>query len=146
MGNISCSVKHVLSEFRTFFMKKSETKLVETPFYNRYDCIGLNIKEMGGSIMLEDKKAWNTVYKEIANYIGEEKTIRLFNAYKGTNIAFPMRLISRESVKEIIASGHPERSVNQLAVETGYSERNIRRLIKELKLESIEVLDNEHVL
>ena len=95
--------------------------------------------------MLEDRQAWNAVYKEIANYIGEEKTISLFNAYKGTHIAFPMRLISREYVKEIIASYYPERSINQLAVETGYSERNIRRLLKELRVENKEVAGNQIV-
>lgn len=87
--------------------------------------------------MLEDRQAWNAVYKEIANYIGEEKTVLLFNAYKGTHIAFPMRLISREYVKDIIVASYPKHSINELAVETGYSERNIRRLLKEIRKETM---------
>lgn len=76
---------------------------------------------------------WNTVYQDIALLIGEEKTILLFKAYKGTQVAFPMRLVSREHVKEMIQRRYPERSINQLALETGYSERNVRRMLKEIE-------------
>ncbi|ANZ95252.1 hypothetical protein BFC19_07600 [Brochothrix thermosphacta] len=80
---------------------------------------------------------WNTVYQDIALLIGEEKTILLYQAYKGTQVAFPMRLVSREHVKYIIQKSYPKCSINQLALETGYSERNIRRLLKELKIEMV---------
>lgn len=84
---------------------------------------------------LVNAKTWNPLYKELAYLIGEEKTIVLFNEYKGTQQAFPMRLVSREHLKKLIQLESSYKTVNQLARQTGYSERNIRRLLKEIDYE-----------
>lgn len=85
--------------------------------------------------MEQESNSWHSTYKELSQLIGEENTIKLFKEYRGTQLAFPMRLVSRESVKQIIKESYPTQTINELAIQTGYSERNIRHLIKEIQTE-----------
>lgn len=83
--------------------------------------------------MKEENQSWHPTYKELSQIIGNDNTMKLFHEYRGTQVAFPMRLVSRDWVKQLVKENYTTQTINQLAIRTGYSERNIRHLIKEIK-------------
>lgn len=71
------------------------------------------------------------VYRDISQMIGYENMLLLYDYYKGQQLSFPMRLYSKEYLLEKLQGEYNGRNIRQLARETGYSERWIRRLIKQ---------------
>ncbi len=84
-----------------------------------------------------DISTLNGVYETMSELIGYDNVLKLYDNFKGCQINFPTRLFSKEFVlKEALKmyDGTSE-SINSVAVEYGYSERTIRKLIKDnLKL------------
>lgn len=97
------------------------------------------------SIKVNSKEAWdvnflgddfsglNEVYREIADEIGIEKTIAIYNLFHGTQISFPNRLFSKEYIHKAIIREYNGENVPQLAQKYNYSERSIWRIIKASK-------------
>ena len=94
------------------------------------------------SIKVNSKKKWdvifwgddfsglNEVYREIADEIGIEKTIAIYNLFHGTQISFPNRLFSKEYIHKTIIREYNGENVPLLAQKYNYSERTIWRIIK----------------
>lgn len=80
-----------------------------------------------------DINCLNDVYKDIGSELGIETALRIFNMYRGTQVTFPIRLLSSEYIKAQIKSENNGKNVKALAVKYHYSERNIRRILKESK-------------
>lgn len=72
----------------------------------------------------------NGIYKEMTELVGVEDTLKLYSTFKGQQITFPVRLFSKEYVKEQIIFLHKTENVKVLAKKFGYSERWIRELIR----------------
>ena len=97
------------------------------------------------SIKVNSKEAWdvnflgddfsglNEVYREIADEIGIEKTIAIYNLFHGTQISFPNRLFSKEYIHKAIIREYNGENVPQLAQKYNYSERTIWRILKSVK-------------
>lgn len=77
-----------------------------------------------------DYNGLNKVYREIADEIGIENTIRIFNLFHGTQISFPNRLFSKEYVHKAVIEEYNGNNALQLARKYNYSERSIWRIIK----------------
>lgn len=93
--------------------------------------INRNITELRDvNFMGDDFGGLNEVYREIADEIGIEKTIAIFNLFHGTQISFPNRLFSKEYTHHAILKEYNGKNVSQLAQKYNYSERTIWRIVK----------------
>ena len=71
------------------------------------------------------------LYKEIAEEIGVENTVKLFMHFKGQQMTCPQRLFSIEYVKKYVKENYDGTNIKELARKFGYSERRIRDFLKE---------------
>lgn len=78
-----------------------------------------------------NKELFNTVYKDIAEVFGVDIAIQFYQMYKGMQISFPTRLFNPDYVKKQIPIEYDGTNIKQLAKKYGYSEKTVRRMIKE---------------
>ena len=88
------------------------------------------IKRGDEKLLGNDLSGLNDVYREIADEIGIENTINIYNLFHGTQISFPNRLFSKEYTHQAILKEYNGKNVLQLAQKYNYSERSIWRIIK----------------
>ena len=69
------------------------------------------------------------VYREIADEIGFENTVKIYNQFKGQQVSFPQRLYAAEYVIRYIKENKGNMSVKELAKKFGYTERRIRQFM-----------------
>lgn len=74
-----------------------------------------------------------SVYRELAELVGLEATIAIFQSFRGTQISFPTKLLSQSAIRRIVREQSSVKSAKLLALELGYSERHIRQLISEVR-------------
>lgn len=82
---------------------------------------------------LKNSPTLNGVYETMSEIIGFDNVVKLYENFRGSQINFPTRLFSKEFVlQEAIKSydGTSE-SINIIATKYNYSERTIRKLLKE---------------
>ncbi len=75
----------------------------------------------------------NGVYAEIATVLGVEAALKLHSRYRGTQISFPVELLSREYIFGQILEEYDGSNVRELATKYGYTEKWIRKIIKDNK-------------
>lgn len=75
------------------------------------------------------KDQLNGIYADLCGLIGLEKTLVIYSAFKGEQVTFPMRLISREFSVARICERYDGTNLKQLASEYGYSERWVRKIL-----------------
>ena len=75
----------------------------------------------------------NDVYRDIADEIGVENALVIYNMFRGTQVSFPNRLFSKEHIRNAIISEYDGNNVAQLAQKYNYSERSIWRILKTKK-------------
>ena len=73
----------------------------------------------------------NPIYKEIANKLGLEAAVSIHAMFKGQQLTFPVRLLNPEQVQRIIVLEFDGKNLKELAQKYNYSEKTIRRMIKE---------------
>lgn len=83
---------------------------------------------MGGD---RNNELFNSIYKEISEEFGFDVAIRMYQTYKGMQITFPTRLFNPDYVKNQIPIEYDGTNIKQLAKKYEYSEKTIRRMIKE---------------
>lgn len=83
---------------------------------------------MGGA---DNKKLFNSVYEEISEEFGYEVALKIYQNYKGMQITFPTRLFNPDYVKTQIPIEYDGTNIKQLAKKYGYSEKTVRRMIKQ---------------
>lgn len=69
----------------------------------------------------------NGVYETMSEIIGFDNVVKLYENFKGSQINFPTRLFSEEALK---AYDGTSESINLIATKYSYSERTIRKLLK----------------
>lgn len=87
------------------------------------------VVNVGGA---ESKKLFNSVYEEISEEFGYEVALKMYQVYKGMQITFPTRLFNPDYVKKQIPIEYDGTNIKQLAKKYGYSEKTIRRILKDL--------------
>lgn len=70
------------------------------------------------------------IYREIADIIGIEHTVALYENFRGQQITFPQRIFTIDYVAKCIKENRNGESVRDLAKKFGYTERHIRQLMK----------------
>ncbi len=73
----------------------------------------------------------NKVYREISEELGVEAALAIHHMFKGTQVCFPIRFFDTNCVKEMIIKEYDGTNVAALAKKYNYSEKTIRRIIKE---------------
>lgn len=75
---------------------------------------------------------FNSIYNDISEIFGMDAAIRMYQTYKGMQITFPTRLFNPEYVKKQVPIEYDGKNIKQLAKKYGYSEKTIRRMIKDI--------------
>lgn len=80
----------------------------------------------------------NGVYKQLAKIVGLDNCLEIYKEFKGITVTFPTKLIDSAFVKleleKSILGGkaYSRQDIQQMAVYYDYSERQIRRYLKEI--------------
>ena len=78
----------------------------------------------------DQRESLNSIYRELADIIGMENTIKLYDEFKGQQVSFPVKLHNKQYVHEEIKNESNGANLKQLAVKYGYSERTVRRIVQ----------------
>jgi len=90
-------------------------------------------------------QGWNKVYRELEKVIGLDATLNLFKEYRGMQLNLPIRLISRSYMLEVLRNEYTGYNKQELARRFGYSQRSVERMLREIKNEKMnEVNDSEY--
>ncbi len=85
---------------------------------------------------IEDTSSLSGIYKELAELIGVEPVLVIFKNYRGQQITFPTKLMSKEYTLQEIINEYDGKNARHLAKKHGYSERWVRQIINKSKNES----------
>ena len=86
------------------------------------------VVSMGGDT---DITLFNTIYNDISEKFGIDVAIHMYENYRGLQVTFPTRLFNSDYVKAKIPLEYDGKNIKQLAKKYGYSEKSIRRILKE---------------
>lgn len=78
-----------------------------------------------------DPELLNMIYKEISEKMGMDAAIDIYQMFRGQQVTFPMRLFDADCIRKIIVQECDGTNVKKLAVKYGYSEKTIRRILRE---------------
>lgn len=73
----------------------------------------------------------NGIYFEIANLLGIEAAKKMHTAYRGQQINFPVNFYTSQFTANKIADEFDGKNIKHLASKYGYSEKWIRKILKE---------------
>ena len=91
----------------------------------------LNLSKEVVQMAQKDPELLNAIYKEISEMLGMDTAMDIYQLFKGQQVTFPMRFFNAECIRKIIAQEYDGTNVKKLAVKYGYSEKTIRRIIRE---------------
>ena len=130
-GYITRTVLHVITVefYKANFQENPQKKLLSRLFI---------IITMEGVVPIENideltPDCLNDVYKDFANYLGMEMALKLYKHYKGLQITFPQRFLSRDYVRKQVFVEHDGTNSKELARKYGYTERVIRDWLTEIR-------------
>ena len=93
-----------------------------------------NVLESPSEVMLMAegrKELLNNVYREISEKLGMETAMEIYQMFKGQQISFPMRFFNPALIQQSILEEYDGTNVRLLATKYNYSEKTVRRIIKE---------------
>ena len=73
----------------------------------------------------------NDVYRDISEKLGLDAAIEVYRLFKGEQITFPVHLFNAKRIQKEIIKEFDGTNTNILAKKYGYSEKTIRRIIKD---------------
>ncbi|PWL87825.1 MAG: Mor transcription activator family protein [Escherichia coli] len=73
------------------------------------------------------------IYRDIANLLGVEAAIKIHSAYRGTQVTFPVSLVTKDFIADKIIREYDGTNIKKLASKYGYSEKWVKKIIKERK-------------
>lgn len=79
----------------------------------------------------KDSDLLNEIYKEIADNLGVDTAMDIYKMFKGQQITFPVRFLNPCHVQRLIIEEYDGTNIKQLAIKYNYSEKTVRRIIKE---------------
>lgn len=79
----------------------------------------------------KESELYNMVYKEISEIIGLDATLKIYLRFKGQQINFPVRLYNPHLIQQNVIKEFDGTNVTELAQKYDYSERTIRRMIRD---------------
>lgn len=78
-----------------------------------------------------DYELFNAVYRDIADKLGIDTAIEIYQMFKGQQITFPVRLLNPARIQLNIIREYNGSNIKALAVKYNYSERMIRKIIQD---------------
>lgn len=78
-----------------------------------------------------DSELLNTVYKEISEKLGMDTAMEIYQMFKGQQVSFPMRFFNPLQIQKCILQEYDGTNIKKLAIKYGYSEKTVRRIIKD---------------
>lgn len=78
-----------------------------------------------------DNHFLNGIYKDLATLVGEENAKKIYKEYRGQQITFPVEFYSKQYIYNQIIEEFDGNNLKQLATKYGYSERTVRRILKD---------------
>ena len=79
----------------------------------------------------KEAELYNSVYKEISEIVGLDGTLKLYLRFKGQQISFPVRLYNPDMIQQKVIKEFDGTNIHELAKKYDYSEKTIRRMIKD---------------
>lgn len=73
----------------------------------------------------------NGIYNELANLLGTDAAMKIHANYRGQQITFPVEFFSKQFIKSQIINEFNGHNIKQLATKHGYSEKSIRKILKD---------------
>lgn len=80
---------------------------------------------------VSDPELLNAVYKEISEKLGMDTAMSIYQMFKGQQISFPVRFFNPEKIQQIIVQEYDGTNIRTLAIKYNYSEKTVRRIIKD---------------
>ena len=87
----------------------------------------LEVLQMG----CRDPELLNAVYREISEKIGMETALDIYQLFKGQQVTFPMRFFDGDYVRDRIIQEYDGTNIKKLALQYDYSEKTIRRILRD---------------
>lgn len=81
--------------------------------------------------MKKEIELYNDIYKEISEIVGLEATLKIYLRFKGQQISFPVRLYNPHLIQQNVIKEYDGANIAELAQKYDYSEKTIRRMIKD---------------
>lgn len=78
-------------------------------------------------------KSFNGIYRDIADLLGMDAALKFHEQYRGQQITLPVNLFNREYIASQIIDEYNGHNAKYLASKFGYSEKWIRKIIKNNK-------------
>jgi len=72
-----------------------------------------------------------SVYCEIAELVGVENAVKIYEHFRGQQMAFPTRIYSIQYVEKYVKDNYNGTNIKELMKKFNYSERRIRQFISE---------------
>ena len=91
----------------------------------------LNLSKEVMRMAVNDPELLNAVYREVSEKMGMDAAMEIYQMFKGQQISFPTRFFNPAKIQQIIVQEYDGTNTRTLAIKYGYSEKTIRRLIKE---------------
>ena len=91
----------------------------------------LNLPKEVVRMARKDPELLNSIYREISEKLGMDTAMDIYQLFKGQQVTFPMRFFNAECIRKIIVQEYDGTNTKKLAVKYGYSEKTIRRFIRE---------------
>ena len=93
--------------------------------------------------MEKETELYNAVYKELSEIIGLDATLKVYLRFKGQQISFPVRLYNPHLIQQNVIKEYDGYNIRELAKKYDYSEKTIRRMIRDSLEDSGEAKDDE---
>ena len=84
---------------------------------------------------VSDPELLNAVYKEVSEKLGMDTAMEIYQMFKGQQISFPVRFFNPAKIQQMIVQEYDGTNIKMLAIKYNYSEKTIRRIIRESILE-----------
>lgn len=78
-----------------------------------------------------DPELLNNIYREISEKLGMDTAMDIYGLFKGQQISFPTRFFNPVRIRQIIIQEYDGTNIRTLSIKYGYSEKTIRRIIKD---------------
>lgn len=93
-----------------------------------------NLVEFSKEVMWmaeKDSELLNAVYKEVSEKLGMDTAMEIYQMFKGQQINFPVRFFNPTRIQQIIVKEYDGTNIRTLAIKYNYSEKTVRRIIKD---------------
>lgn len=79
----------------------------------------------------KESELYNNVYREISEIVGLDATLKIYLRFKGQQITFPVRLYNPHLIQRNVIKEFDGTNIRELAKKYDYSEKTIRRMIRD---------------